>query len=153
MKKRIISTPKKWYIIGLILLLICLICWIVFAVFENFTCSIISDISKNSFFAIAGSLFVSFLIDVGNTSRDNENQKNAFLQLKSNIDSIYSNISGISFVLKECISYDKEGKVILKNYYNKEFYYKYSNVIEYKDLLDISGFKNKIDIFLNSIIH
>lgn len=153
MKKKVVSTPSIWYFIGVLILLFFLIVWIISSLFQKNIFIIISDISKNSFFAIAGSLAVSFLIDVGNTSRENIIKKNAFLQLKSNIQSIYSNIAGISFVLRQCIDYDKDGRVLLKNYYNKEFYYRSENAIMFTTLHEISSFKEKIEKFVLKIIH
>ena len=153
MKKKIVSTPGIWYLIGVLFLLLFLIVWIIASLFQENIFVIISDVSKNSFFAIAGSLAVSFLIDVGNTSRENIIKKNAFLQLKNNIEAIYSNIAGISFVLKQCIDYDKDGRVLLKNYYNKEFYYRSGNVIMFTTLDEISSFKGKIERFVSKIIY
>lgn len=153
MKKKVVSTPSIWYFIGVLILLFFLIIWIISSLFQGNIFIIISDVSKNSFFAIAGSLAVSFLIDVGNTSRENIIKKNAFLQLKSNIQLIYSNIAGISFVLRQCIDYDKDGRVLLKNYYNKEFYYRSENAIMFTTLHEISSFKEKIENLVLKIIH
>ena len=153
MKKKVVSTPRIWYFIGVLILLFFLIAWIISSLFQKNIFIIISDISKNSFFAIFGSLAVSFLIDVGNTSRENIIKENSFLKLQSNIQSIYSNIAGISFVLRQCIDYDKEGRVLLKNYYNKEFYYRSENAIMFTTLHEISSFKEKIEKFVLKIIH
>ena len=78
MKKKIVSTPGIWYLIGFLFLLLFLIVWIIASLFQENIFIIISDVSKNSFFAIAGSLAVSFLIDVGNTSRENIIKKMLF---------------------------------------------------------------------------
>jgi len=153
MKNKIISTPLKWYLYGTLCLLLFLVLWIVFSFTKGNCGEIISDFSKNSFFAIFGSLAVSFLIDVGNTARENEVKENSFLQLKGSIETIYSIISGISFVLDQSIEYDeKEYKVTLKNFYNNEFYYSKNNSIEFTNLHNISVFKKKIEPHINKLV-
>jgi len=64
MKKKIVSTPGIWYLIGVLLLLLFLIVWIIASLFQENIFIIISDVSKNSFFSISFSLFLLFLFYV-----------------------------------------------------------------------------------------
>lgn len=152
MKQSLITTPKKWYFIGLSILVIFLLGWIVFAFFESDLAKTITDISKNSFFACGGSLSVGFLIDIGNTSRENKIQREAFSQLKNNIMSIYNRIAGVSFILNQCVNLDQENKIVLKNYYNKAFWYSDSKATSVLDLTVISGFKQNIESLISRIM-
>lgn len=160
MKKKLISTPRKWYLIGVGILGFFLVIWILFALLkENYLNNLIEDLAKNAFFAVMGSLVVSFLIDLGNTARDNVIQEGAFKQLRATLDSMYTITSEIAFVLNTAFTIDKSGKIEIDNYQNQIFYFKNKKVISYLTLKDIASLKKRLAPFIgvtissNSYLH
>ena len=142
MKKRIITTPFKFYLIGGLVLCATLVGWLVlyFGFKDKLSNDFAIEVLKNSFFAIFGSFLVALLIDIGNTHRENTTEDKAFVLLKPYLLSIYDILAPTAFLYEKCFVISEDGTIELINYYNNEFSYRRKNVIEFKKLETLSSF-------------